>query len=266
MDTAELRAIPMWRCLCRGTFQIGRWASFICWYTMRQSLTSGVDLKTEICSPSVYKASVIKTGIQVRHLVSWFIQGIHYQKRAYTFTILYSFIQGFRYQNGHTCSPSCILLCTRHPLSKRAYTFAILRFALYEASVIKTGIQVRHLVSWLIQGIRYQNGHTRSPSSVSLYTRHPLSKRAYRFAILYPGWYKASVIKTGIHFHHPVFFYTRLPLSKRAYMFGVLYCACTLHPLSYTGPHGAPGDPQATRDTRSRDAGRRLQVGVSFGN
>ena len=64
---------------------------------MHQSLTSGVDLKTEICSPSVYKASVIKTGIQVRHLVSWFIQGI-------------------RYQNGHTRSASCIVLihCTRY--------------------------------------------------------------------------------------------------------------------------------------------------------
>ena len=157
-------------------------------------------------SPScilLYKASVIKTGIHVRRLVFRCIQGIRYQnghtgspscilvytrhpllKRAYTFTILYSFIQGFRYQNGHTRSASCIPLYTRHPLSKRAYMFAILYSALYKASVIKTGRHVRHLAFRFIRGIRYQNGHTGSPSCILVYTRHPLSKRAYTF-ILY---------------------------------------------------------------------------------
>ena len=96
-------------------------------------------------------------------------------------------IQGIRYQNGHTCSSSCIVFFTRRPSSKRAYTFGILHFALYEASVTKTGIQVRHLVSWFIQGIRYQNGRTRSASCIVLIhcTRYHIRGHTGRRAVLF---------------------------------------------------------------------------------
>ena len=139
--------------------------------------------------------------------------------------LVFCFIQGIHYQNGQTCYPSCILLYTRHPLSKRAGMFSILYFALYKASVITTGMtcspscilpytrhplsqqawHVPHLVFCFIQGIRYHNRHDMFPVLYFALYKASVNKTGMdMFPILYFALYKASIIKTGRHVHHLV--------------------------------------------------------------